>query len=270
MISLLLLVQSPFAFSIDYSCPGKIKYPVSLTFDDGPAGAKTTKVLDILKKKNLKGTFFVLGDNFDTEAKRKVNYVLLERMKTEGHMIGSHTFHHFPHSKVASEEAFQDIDHASELLKNYMDPILRLPYGDGSFSTSDANQKQKNSKLMGYIKEKGLTHVGWSIDTNDWNAKKRPYVLESMMKQICQHHGGVILFHDIQQNTVDHLEEWIDAILAVGHKIEPLTSFYKNISKNSKAQEVQEISPACSARENKPSAFKHLSDEVEKINLKIK
>lgn len=270
VISLLFLGYSSIAYSNNFSCPDGKTYPVSLTFDDGPAGAKTNKVMDILKKKKIKGTFFVLGEMFETEDQKISNYAILDRMKEEGHLIGSHTYHHIAHTKVESEEAFANIDKANNVLKDYMAPIIRLPFGDGSFVSTNPKKQEKNDKIMNYIKNKDLTHVGWSIDTNDWSITKRPYILESMMKQICQYHGGVILFHDIQQNTVDHLEEWITEIEKAGHKIEPLDFFYNNLQiKLPKKEEADETS-VCTPNLIRRTVIHKLSSDVEKINAKIK
>ena len=90
----------------DYKCPDGKTYPVALTFDDGPAGAKTNKVMDVLKEKNVKGTFFVLGENFESDALKKANYPILDRMLKEGHTIGSHTFNHIAHTTVSAERAY--------------------------------------------------------------------------------------------------------------------------------------------------------------------
>ncbi len=265
----LFLLSTTIAIASDFSCPGGKTYPVSLTFDDGPAGAKTHKAMDILKNNNVLGTFFVLGENFDSEEKRRINYPILERMKREGHIVGSHTFNHIPHTAVSSERAFSNIDRATELLKGYMSPIVRLPYGDGSFATSKPEKKLASEKVMNHIKEKGLTHVGWSIDTNDWDVKKRPFVLESMMKQICQQHGGVILFHDIHQNTIDHLDGWIHELKKAGHSIEPLTYFYKNLENKSLLKK-DEVHGYCQQNEDKPNAIDSLSKKINEICNKIK
>lgn len=263
----LALFYSVAATASDFKCPDGKTYPVSLTFDDGPAGAKTKKVLDILKEKEVKGTFFVLGENFETKEQKDYNYPILDRMKAEGHYIGSHTFHHSAHSKLPDDKAYENIDKATEVLKGYMSPIVRLPYGDGSFPTKDPERKIKNDKIMNHIKEKGLTHVGWDVDTNDWDVKKRPYVLESMMKQICQEHGGVILFHDIHQNTVDHLAGWIDEIKAAGHTIVPLNHFYKNLNpagKTTTPPKKEEVKVDCPRKEVKPE------ETIDSLDKKIK
>ncbi len=265
----LLTINSGFAS--DFSCPDGKTYPVALTFDDGPAGAKTNKVMDILKEKDAKGTFFVLGDNFDNADEKKVNYAILDRMLKEGHTVGSHTFDHIQHTAVSTEKALDNIDKATALLKGYMSPIVRLPYGDGSFRTTNPAKKAASEKIMNHIKDEGLTHVGWDIDTEDWNVKKRPYVLESMMKQICQTHGGVILFHDIHQNTVDHLPGWIDEIKKAGHTIEPLNYFYKNLPQPpaNKSKE-KDSSTNCIKPVNKPTEVDSLERKIKDIIKKMK
>ena len=221
MKKILLLPLSLLVSSLYAACDGK-SYPVTLTFDDGPHNALTPKVLEVLKEEKIKATFFVLGEHFEggkANPNNKTAYSLLDRMKKEGHLIGSHTFHHVPHSKLSPEAMKTNITQTNELLKGYLSPILRLPYGDGSFKSSNAAVQKKNDMVMETIKKTGFTHVGWDIDTNDWDKKKQEAILKSTLDQICATQGGVILFHDVQANTVAHLKEWIKAIKAQGHKI---------------------------------------------------
>lgn len=211
-----------------FQCPDGKTYPVTLTFDDGPNPTLTPKVLDILKTQNVKATFFVLGDHFPggkSNPSNKSSYDILDREKREGHYIGSHTYSHLAHNTLSEEKARENINKGTEVLKDYLSPVLRLPYGAGSFHASTPAQQEKNNMVMGLVKSSGFSHVGWDIDTNDWDVKKRAQVLPSMMKQICAEKGGIILFHDIQKNTVDHLNEWIQAIKDQGHTIVGLEHF---------------------------------------------
>ena len=226
-----------------FACKDGKTYPVSLTFDDGPHPVLTQKVLEILKKKKIEGTFFVLGDNFATEAQRKQNYPILQKMRNEGHTIGSHTYSHIMHSKVPIAEARRNISKATELLKDYLNPVLRLPYGDGAFHSDDPEKQKKNDQVMASVREGGFTHVRWNIDTNDWDPKKRDHVLPSMMSQICSQKGGIILFHDIQPNTVKNLERWIDAIRAEGHTIVGLPHFVPQAARKYEPNPVCNVTP---------------------------
>ncbi len=218
----------------EYECPGGKTYPVTLTFDDGPNTTLTPKVLDVLKAQKVKGTFFVLGENFaggEENPNNAPKYALLKRMKAEGHVIGSHTYSHLAHNTLSYEKAKDNINKATGLIDNYLNPVLRLPYGAGSFHSKNPATQEKNNQVMGLVKKGGFTHVGWDIDTNDWDAKKRPYLVSSMMKQICDAKGGVILFHDIQKNTVEHLNEWIQIIKDQGHQFVGLDYFHPEAAK---------------------------------------
>lgn len=229
------------------NCAGGKTYPVTLTFDDGPNSTLTPKVLEILKKHKVKATFFVLGDQFSDKEKFKI----LKQMREEGHVVGSHTFHHTPHSSkidpvtkkrviVPLDEAKEDIEHATAVLKDYLSPVLRLPYGDGSFRSKDPEVQKENEKVMKMIKDLGYRHVGWNIDTNDWDPKKRDLIpkiltsdpsLGSEVDTICNKRGGIILFHDVQASTVAHLDEWLTLVEKQGHPMLPLEHFVPEAGK---------------------------------------
>lgn len=209
-------------------CPDGKSYPVTLTFDDGPHQAFTPRVLDALDAEKVKGTFFVLGERFaggESNPNNKWKYELLKRMKKSGHTIGSHTYNHLNHPSESYQRIKDNINKPNELLKDYLNPVLRLPYGAGAFKSSNADVQKKNDYVMKTVKDAGFKHVLWDIDTNDWDPKKRANLLPTMLRDICRKKGGIILFHDIQQFTVDNLRSWIRAIKAEGHSIVGLESF---------------------------------------------
>lgn len=213
-------------------CPDGKTYPVTLTFDDGPHQAFTPKVLDALDAEKVKGTFFVLGEHFaggKQKASNKWKYDILDRMKRTGHYIGSHTYNHLNHSDHTNARIKENITKPTALLKDYLNPILRLPYGGGAFKSSNPQTQQKNDFIMRTVKEAGFRHVLWNIDTNDWDEKKRDKLLPTMLRDICRQKGGIILFHDIQKFTVDNLRTWIKAIKAEGHSIVGLEKFIPEV-----------------------------------------
>lgn len=223
-----------FTFSSYAACPDGKTYNVTLTFDDGPHAALTPKVLDTLKEEKVSGTFFVLGSNMPggrTNPANKAEYAVLDRMKAEGHYIGSHTYNHIEHnsSQYSQQQVRTNILKASPIFEDYLSPILRLPYGAGSFRSSNASIQARNDNVMSAVKEAGFKHVGWHIDTEDWKASARPTLQARMLKQICQSKGGIILFHDIQAHTVENLKKWIQAIKAEGHKIVGLDKFIPEV-----------------------------------------
>lgn len=255
---LLVIAPQPGTAKSAHSCSDGKSYPVALTFDDGPNPALTKRVLDTLKKHKAPATFFVLGDQFPTEAAKKQKLPILERMLAEGHIIGSHTYHHWPHSRKPAADAERNIRRTTDLLKPYLSPVLRLPFGDGSFRSKDPAKQRKNDQVMKMVKDAGFTHVGWDIDTNDWNPARRPYILSSMMSQICKQKGGIILFHDVQENTASKLSKWIHEIKAAGHTIVGLERFVPAAGKRMKTPE---NCPSCEQQE-KPDPVGNMIEDL--------
>jgi len=261
------LIAFTLSTSIWSVCPDGKTYPVTLTFDDGPHNALTPKVLDILKEEKVPATFFVLGEHFEGGKSNPANkkaYDLLDRMKAEGHHIGSHTYKHIAHTTLASnpEAMKNNINKPNALLKDYLSPILRLPYGDGSFRSKDPVVQKRNDLVMKTVKDSGFTHVGWTIDTNDWDLKKRAKLLKTMLDDICTFKGGIILFHDVQANTVANLKTWIEAIKDQGHPLVGLEKFVPQAS--------DKISPEHCGESNEIKKIKDLNKTIEHALKKIK
>jgi len=253
---------TPYAEAV---CPDGKTYKVHLTFDDGPHPTLTPRVLDVLKEEKVPATFFVLGEKFQGGKKNPANktaYAILDRAKKEGHRIGSHTYKHIDHPKFSAETVKENIMKPNPWLKDYLSPVLRLPYGGGSFRTSNPAIQAKNDMVMSTVKKAGFTHVGWDIDTNDWDAKKRPTLLPTLLKLICSEKGGVVLFHDIQKYTVDHIKEWIQAIKKEGHSFGPLEDFVPEAKKP--------LPPESCGENSTLQGVKELGGDVGKVLEKIK
>lgn len=245
-----------------WACPDGKTYPVALTFDDGPSVNNTPKVLDVLKKNKIQATFFVSASRLDAPRDALESYQLMNRMRREGHVIGSHTYNHLHHAKeMTLEEAEADIAKAKALLRGYENPILRLPYGDGAFPNYNSQAQARNDAVMDLVKRYNYQHVLWDIDTNDWNKLAHGQIVPTMMREICLKHGGIILMHDIQTNTAAHLQEWIDIIRSEGHVIVPLSHFVpaaKYYDSNPK-----EDCPDCTSKQKKKKdkGFLHWLDK---------
>lgn len=127
---------------------------IALTFDDGPHGILTPKLLDILNETNSKATFFIMG------VKAHLHPNVLRRMVTEGHEIGNHGWNHPVMSKLTHDQVHQQLATTANAIQNVTDTTptnMRPPYGN------------TNNKLNRYIavKEK-LGVIMWSLDTLDW------------------------------------------------------------------------------------------------------
>lgn len=213
-----------------YSCTNGKTYPIHLTFDDGPHVLNTPKVLNALEKHHLKASFFLVGENLVGQSpanlKRKIE--ILERMKLAGHPIGSHSYKHVLHTKLGDSELEFLISKSREVLSGYLTAphMFRLPYGDGWHPLTV--NKPRAKAVMSELKRQNFSHIGWSLDADDWDRRRQrsPGILPILMDQICENEGGVVLLHDIQTNTANHIDEWIDAIKCVGHEFAPIEQFF--------------------------------------------
>ena len=163
---------------------------VALTFDDGPHGTLTPRVLDILSRYNAKCTFFMQGQN----VKRYPNVV--RRMVAEGHEPASHTWDHIcmtKNSRAKIESELAQTDAAIRDACGYSPRLVRPPYG------------ATNAGLNSMMRERfGYSVVLWDVDTNDW---RKPGVSTVISRAVNgAKPGSIILVHDIHSSTVDAVE----------------------------------------------------------------
>jgi cellulose synthase/poly-beta-1,6-N-acetylglucosamine synthase-like glycosyltransferase/peptidoglycan/xylan/chitin deacetylase (PgdA/CDA1 family)/spore germination protein YaaH len=188
---------------------------VVISFDDGPDPQWTPKVLDVLKRYDVKAIFFTIG----LEAERYPS--ILKRIYREGHEIGNHTFTHPDISNISAQYLRVELNLTERLLaaKLGIKPVLfRPPYSvDQEPDTADEVRPLELTQDMGYIT------VGDKIDPDDWHDDPRPtpdQITQSVLSQLG--HGSIILLHDgggNRANTVKALPMIIEALHARGYRI---------------------------------------------------
>lgn len=191
---------------------------VYLTFDDGP-GPNTEKILDILKKYDVKATFFVTGKE-DTFSEQ-----MYKRIVDEGHTLGMHSYSHVYDEIYASEDAFtQDLEKLSEYLYDVTGTrsvFYRFPGG------SSVTQTQVPIENLIYILEdRGITYLDWNVlspDIRDGNVSKKQMISE-IMEDVNRYETSVILFYDTQTQpmTVKALPKIIKKLQNEGCEILPV------------------------------------------------
>ncbi len=178
---------------------------VALTFDDGPA-RYTAAILDTLKQHNVSAAFFCIGKNIPG------NEPLLQRIVSEGHTIGNHSYsHHYWFDMFGSGKMLADMKQMDNEVARAtgLKPLLfRPPYG------------VMNPNLARAIKKGGYKPVGWSIRSFDTRAKDKQMLLSRIIGQLKP--GSVILLHDSMEITAAILPELIEQIKNKGYKIVPL------------------------------------------------
>ena len=171
---------------------------VALTFDDGPSPKYTPLLLDGLKERNVRATFFLLGKNV------KENQELVQRMQAEGHLLGNHTYNHVQLNKIPETTARQEIlktnNEIYEATGKYPE-YMRPPYGAW----------KKNMELC-----VEMLPVFWDIDTLDWKSQNVNAVMQIVESEI--EDGAVILMHDAYQSSVDAALQIVDLLTAQGYE----------------------------------------------------
>jgi polysaccharide deacetylase family sporulation protein PdaB len=171
---------------------------VALTFDDGPDNKYTTQVLDILKKNDVKATFFLVGtqvEKYPDTAKRIVD---------EGHSIGNHTWSHKDLTKQSDKVLDLEIDRTQEAIEDatgITPHLMRAPYG--AFT----------DKVLNKIHTEDMKHIYWTVDTRDWAGTS----VSTMHKNVLAntHQGAIILMHSFggRKNALEHTITLLPSII---------------------------------------------------------
>jgi peptidoglycan-N-acetylglucosamine deacetylase len=176
---------------------------IALTFDDGPAGTKTARILDILKENKMEATFFCIGKNIEG------NEELLKRISKEGHIIGNHSYTHhrffdlFSSRKMLSE--LQEMNRVCFNITGLSPRFFRPPYGV-------TNPNLKKAVLKG-----GFISIGWSIRSFDTVIRHEARLLNKILSALKP--GAILLLHDTSETTLKILPRLLNAIRDKGYRV---------------------------------------------------
>ena len=171
---------------------------VALTFDDGPHRIYTKNLLDGLRERGVKATFFVVGENIPG------NEDLIRQMETDGHLIGNHTYDHADISRLSDEENCRELQKTSDLVKEitgHGTAYVRPPFGNWK-DTMDCRVT--------------MISVKWTIDTLDWKSKNVEAIIGKVMQQVSDH--DIILMHDYYETSVEAALQIVDRLQEKGYK----------------------------------------------------
>lgn len=188
---------------------------IALTFDDGPNPATTNKILDILKARGVKASFFILG------SRAKAYPAIVKRIYDEGHLVANHSYSHKNFQSLTQAQTDYEIKTPHGYLSPYMTTgkFFRYPYGMSSCYGNDV------LKSMAYQQA-----VGWHVDSCDWamtdgnfseSEAKACYTQPGpvnfqnhVMNLINAEGGGILLLHDIHANTANNVNQLITNLMA--------------------------------------------------------
>lgn len=188
-----------------------------LTFDDGPYSKTTPLFLDVLKEKNVLGTFFVLKkDNLDD---------LYKRIRDDGHTLANHTASHkIKNGIYRSEDAFiEDIKENDDFIYNLLGVkmnVMRFPGGSPQATYSGLNKTSLVNKLV----DMGYGYIDWTLTTGDGEANLSPdEFLHNVVDSFSKYSVMTVLMHDYSKNTALCLGEMIDILREQGYIFLPLS-----------------------------------------------
>jgi peptidoglycan-N-acetylglucosamine deacetylase len=193
----------------------------ALTFDDGPNGEYTLQILEILRAHNTKAAFFFPAKNIERQQETAL------AVKTQGHIIGNHTYDH-PHlNLLTADEVLSQIEKSEKVFREVLDlkpRYFRPPYGE------------YNETVEKIIKQKGYKLVLWDMDcySMDWLNQASERIADISTAKV--KNGSIILLHDgrgikenvPRQNTVEALKRIIPALKQKGFEITALDKICKD------------------------------------------
>jgi peptidoglycan/xylan/chitin deacetylase (PgdA/CDA1 family) len=175
---------------------------IAMTFDDGPSAENTPRLLEMLKQRNIKATFFLIGQNAAS------NPDLVRRILADGHEIGNHSWTHPQLSKLSDDRVTAEITKTQDAIKDasgFSPTLLRPPYG--------AITPRQREWIENQF---GLNVILWSVDPFDWKRPGASVITQRILSQVRP--GAIILSHDIHKQTVDAMPATLDGLLAKGYK----------------------------------------------------
>ena len=185
-------------FSIPVRAESAPKY-VALTFDDGPSGRYTSRLLEGLAQRNVKATFFLCGYRLKEYPK------LAARIQSEGHEIGLHGYSHSSMKKMDNEQLEREIADTFALLPPGCRPVFLRPPG-GAYSPAVENA----------TRQAGLAILNWTVDPRDWASHDAPTIAAAVTAAVTD--GDVILMHDMSDSSVDAALDIIDTLKKQGFR----------------------------------------------------
>ena len=172
---------------------------VALTFDDGPSGRFTQRLIDGLESRNVKATFLLCGYRI------KIYPELTKQICAAGHEIGLHGYSHNNMAKMTPTQLQQELKETLELLpEGCQVNFLRPPGGQCNAAVSQVANQFDLSLLL------------WSVDPKDWENHDAKAVQTAVISNI--KNGDVILLHDMSDSSVDAALAIVDTLHSQGYR----------------------------------------------------
>jgi peptidoglycan-N-acetylglucosamine deacetylase len=184
---------------------------IAITFDDGPHGAQTPRLLRMLKERGIRATFFVVGQCVAQ------NPEIAKQIVDAGHEIANHSWNHPLLSKMGEDSVRDQIDRTHVVIKQttgVTPTLFRPPFG--GFTPT---QRAWAHGTWGY------KCILWDVDSNDWKHRSPAQTQSTILGTTKA--GSIILCHDIHKTTVDAMPATLDGLIARGFKFVTVSELLK-------------------------------------------
>ncbi|MER7502923.1 polysaccharide deacetylase family protein [Nonomuraea pusilla] len=182
---------------------------VALTFDDGP-GEYTPRLLDELRRRDVKATFFVLGEMVAADRSGH----MIRRIAADGHELGNHSWNHPSLTGVSGDELKRQLRQTEELVHRLTGVRMRLmrpPYGATDKAVAEETRRE------------GLAQILWNVDTLDWRDRDPEVVAR---RAAAATPGSIVLMHDIHPTTVEAVPKLLDTLAKKGFTFVTVSELY--------------------------------------------
>ena len=179
---------------------------VALSFDAAWGNEDTQQLIDILDSYGVNATFFLVGEWVDKFPES------VKALHNAGNEIMNHSLDHAHFSKLSAEEIITDITACNEKISaitGVTPSLFRCPYGE------------YDDHVISAINSMGMTAVQWDVDSLDWKGISASEIQKRVLDKIQP--GSIVLFHNAAENTPDALPGIIEALLADGYSIIPVS-----------------------------------------------
>ena len=186
-------------------------FDLALSFDNGPTPDVTPFVLDVLARRGVKSTFFVIGEKLGQPRHR----ALAERAHAEGHWIGNHTWSHsLPFGLMAADVAKSEFDRTQAAIGPLGHPHRFFrPYGQGG----NLDNRLLSKPVLDHLARERATIVLWSALPRDWQDPDG--WVKRALDQVGMLPWGLMVLHDLPTGAMRHLDRFLGLVADRGGRI---------------------------------------------------
>jgi peptidoglycan/xylan/chitin deacetylase (PgdA/CDA1 family) len=186
-------------------------FDLTLSFDNGPTEEVTPQVLDVLARRDVKTTFFVIGEKLVQAGNRRH----AERAHAEGHWIGNHTWSHsLPFGLMEVDVAIAEFDQTQRAIGALVHPRRFFrPYGQGG----NLDKRLLSRAIVDHLARARATIVLWSALPRDWEDAEG--WVERALTQCAASPWSLMVLHDLPTGAMRHLDRFLGLVADRGGRV---------------------------------------------------